>query len=443
MTNKSRWSSRIHFILTTTGAAVGLGSIWKFPYMTGNNGGGAFILVLMLSTALIGLPIMIGEIMLGRIGQANPITALKKLALDNSHSSYWQLLGWWGALGLLLVLSFYSVIAGWSIAYTFKTWTGQLSTLSASQLSEFFQGFLSNPWELLFWHSIFIFMTLWVVTQGVQAGIEKASKFMMPALLLIHIILVSYSAYIGDLTQTFSFFFKHDFSKLTPTVMIEALGQSVFSLAVGAGCMLTFGCYITENIRIGFTVCIIAALILLISLLSGLAIFPLVFAFALAPDDGPGLMFKVLPIAFNQMPFGTAFGGLFFLMLWFAAWTSSISMAEPLVIILQEKYQYTRLKSAIIIGIIAWILGSLAMLSFNCLENIQLFNRYTLFEAIVGLTTNIILPIGALGFSIFAGWLLPANIAKDTLQMQPIFFTIWQCLIRFIAPIGIIVIMLV
>ena len=442
MANTARWSSKLNFILATTGAAVGLGSIWKFPYMVGSNGGGAFVVVVILATMLIGIPVMMAEILLGRIARSNPIAAMQQLAQAANASRSWQLLAWWGALALILVLSFYSVIAGWSIAYIIKTWSGSLACLSPLQITSTWHTFLHDPVQLLIWHSVFMVTTMWVVAKGVQAGLERASRIMMPGLLFVLLILMAYSAYTGNFSQAFNFLFAPDFSKLTPNAIVNALGQAAFSLAIGAGCMLTYGCYVADDTKIGLNSCIIAVLVILVSLLSGLAIFPIVFASHLSPEDGPGLMFQVLPIAFNQMPAGTYFGGLFFLMLWFAAWTSSISMAEPLVIILREQFKASRLQASWVVGAITWTLGLLALSSFNILADVKIFGRYDLFNIMADFATNIILPTGALGFAIFAGWYIKPAVAKQAMHISNLGFFLWLYSVRFIAPLGIIAIML-
>jgi neurotransmitter:Na+ symporter, NSS family len=439
--NDNRWSSHFNFILAATGAAVGLGSIWKFPYMTGSNGGGVFVLLFLLAVIFIAVPVMIGEILLGKIARADPVNAMQNLAKKYGKTKYWGLLGWWGLLSLILILAFYSVIAGWSIAYTYKTWSLQLVNLNQQELSNEWLNFLDSPGKLLIWHSMFMVMTLVVVAHGINRGLERASQIMMPGLLLVLCTLLVYSCIVGDMAKTLHFLFYLDFSKLTADTAIAALGQAAFSLATGAGCMLVYGCYLSSNSKICTNVNIIAILVVLVSLLSGLAILPLVFAYGLEPTGGPSLMFQVLPIAFNQMPFGTFFGGLFFIMLLFAAWTSSISMAEPLVVLLIEKFNFSRNKSAIIIGSICWIVGILALLSFNILKNIQIFGKYDIFSAIADFATNIILPTGALGFAIFAGWIIPDKIAKQELNINScLAFKLWQFLTKYIAPIGIIVI---
>ncbi len=429
--------------MVTAGAAVGLGPIWKFPYMAGENGGGAFVLVSALAMFLIGVPILMGEIILGRFGRANPVATMQKLALQHNQPKLWSLLGWWGALGLLLVLSFYSVVAGWSIAYIYKIWSGQLSNLSALQIMQTWDDFIANPWELLLWHSIFMVLTLIVVARGIHKGLEQASRIMMPGLFLVLLILMTYSAIVGEFRTALEFLFTPDFSRLSPQVMINALGQAAFALAIGAGCMLMYGCYIPDNTKVASDSLLVAAMLLLSSLVSGLAMFPLVFAYELPPAGGPSLMFTVLPIAFNDMPFGVIFGGLFFLMLWFAAWTSSISMAEPLVVILNEQYKTNRKQASLIVGLIAWIIGAIAMLSFNVLQDVKLFGKYDIFTAIIDFSTNIILPVGAFGFAIFSGWILNKKVVKDAMNIRSkVAFNIWLFLIRYLAPLGIVAVFL-
>lgn len=438
--NQNRWSSRLNFILATTGAAVGLGSIWKFPYMAGANGGGAFVLILLVATVFIGIPIMMAEILLGRLGRANPVATMRYLAKQQQQPRQWQWLGWWGALALVLVLSFYSVIAGWSIAYFFKSVTGVWQSITPAEIQKDWAQFLSNPLQLLLWHSLFIFLTLWVVARGVHRGLEKASRIMMPGLFIVLLILMIASIFIGDFQQALVFLFKPDFSKITPSVAIDALGQAAFSLAIGAGCMLVYGCYTTENTKLAINTCLIASLIILVSILSGLAIFPLVFQYELSPQGGPGLMFHVLPIVLSHMPAGHFFGSLFFLMLLFAAWTSSISMAEPLVVILTEEFKMTRLMGAILVGILTWALGGLAMLSFNLLGEFKILGRFLIFDAMADFATNIILPTGAFCFAIFAGWFIEPTPAKQALGLSSFGFWLWRFLVRWIAPTAILLV---
>ncbi len=442
------WSSSRSFILAATGAAVGLGNIWKFPYMAGDNGGSAFVIVYILAILAIGMPLMIAEILLGRMGRENPINTMLKLAKANHRSPKWQLVGFWGAAGLILALSFYSVVGGWTVGYFFK-YIGYISHLGDAQptatadILTAWQVFLSSASTLTIYHSIFMLLTIGVVMAGVTKGIERAANIMMPMLFGILIILVIYAGIYGDINAGFNFLFKPDFSKINSTVIIDALGHAFFTLAVGAGCMLTYGAYLPEHTSIIKSVFIITALDVLVAFLSGMTIFPLVFANNLAPDSGADLMFKILPLAFAVIPFGNFIGVLFFLLLIFAAWTSSISMVEPLVMILIERARLSRATSCILIGAICWTIGMCALLSFNEWQNVLLLNHWTFFGAITSLTTNIFLPIGCLLFAIFAGWKVNPLSARNILARQTDHhFKAWQFLIRYIAPIGIVIVLM-
>lgn len=439
---RTHWSSRFAFIMASTGAAVGLGNIWKFPYMAGENGGGLFVLLYLICVALIGLPAMMAEILLGRLGQANPVTTLEKLAIHTQHSPQWKLFGWWGAFGLILILSFYSVVAGWSVGYLIKVWQGEFVNLSPHAIEETWKHFLSNPSTLILWHSFFMLMTLWVVAKGVRNGIERATTFMMPALFVILIVLTIYCAMVGDLKSAFDFLIKPDFAEVNANTVIYALGHAFFTLAVGCGTMLVYGAYSPSDTRIGSSVVIIALLDVLVAMLSGITIFSLVFKYHLVPEGGPGLMFKVLPIAFSQMPGGQWIGGLFFILLWFAAWAAALSMAEPLVVLLMERAKFSRVKACIWIGILCWSLGLLALFSFNIWSDIKLFGRFTFFEAMADLATNIVLPLGGAFFALFAGWALHPQESKQGLLLKSWkLFKIWRVLVRYVAPIGILIVL--
>jgi NSS family neurotransmitter:Na+ symporter len=439
---REHWSSRLGFVLAATGAAVGLGNIWKFPYMAGANGGSAFVLIYLICVALIGIPLMLAEMIIGRRGQENPINSLKKLALEAHKSTRWQLVGWLGALTLLLVLSFYSVVAGWSLAYMFRAWTGAFTNLNDAGINLLWQNFLQSPWQLMFWHALFMVMTMWVVERGVQAGLEKASKIMMPALFLILLVLDIYAFYNGDFAAGYHFLFSFKLQKISPEIVISAMGHAFFTLAIGAGCMLVYGSYLTRNTKLGSAVLTIVILDVMVAVLAGLAIFPLVFKHHLVPEGGPGLMFQVLPIAFSKMVAGQFFGGMFFVLLLFAAWTSSISIAEPLVILLTERHGFKRLTASIIVGLIAWFLGLASLLSFNVWQNFKFFHHWTVFDAITDLATNLLLPLGGLGFALFAGWVISPKVSAEELQAKSFLFKTWLFLVRYIAPIGIALVIL-
>jgi NSS family neurotransmitter:Na+ symporter len=441
-TKREHWSSRLGFILAATGAAVGLGNIWKFPYMAGDNGGSAFVLVYLICVAFIGIPLMLAEMIIGRRGQQNPVNSLQTLALEANRSPAWSIVGWLGAVTLLLVLSFYSVVAGWSIAYMFRAWMGTFNHLDVAAINTLWENFLADPWQLMFWHALFMILTMWVVERGVESGLEKASEIMMPALFLVLIVLVVYAYFNGDFQSGFNFLFSFKLQKVSPQVVISAMGHAFFTLAIGAGCMLVYGSYLTRDVRLGGAVITIVILDVLVAILAGLAIFPIVFAYHLTPESGPGLMFQILPIAFAKMVGGQLFGGLFFVLLLFAAWTSSISIAEPLVILLTERHGFSRLNAAIIVGLVAWLLGLGSLLSFNVWQNFKVFNHWNVFGAITDVATNILLPLGGLGYAIFAGWVMKPEIAAQELKIRPWLFRIWLFLVRYVVPLAIIIIML-
>lgn len=434
------WSSRLGFILATTGAAVGVGNIWKFPYMVGANGGSAFVLVYMIAILLVGIPIMLAEIMIGRRGRHNPVDTMKILALEAGASTKWQATGWLCATILILVLSFYSVVAGWAISYFWKTSIGHFTGYSAQQIGEHWQQFLASPSQLLLWHTVFMVLTLWIVERGVHRGIELASRIMMPLLFVILIVLDIYSTTTPGFKQACSFLFAVDFQKITPSVIISALGHAFFTLAVGAGCMLAYGSYLPKHTRFYGPVITVVFLDFLVAILAGLAIYSIVFSHGLTAIGGPGLIFEALPIAFANMAGGQLLGALFFALFIFAAWTSSISMAEPVVVLLAERYTGSRVKASFIVGGFSWLLGIGSVLSFNYWADIKIFSHWNFFGAITDLSTNILQPTGGILFALFAGWVMHKKITTEELQLPSKWYAIWRILIRYIAPLGIFII---
>ena len=433
---RSLWSSRFGFIMVTAGAAVGLGNIWKFPYMAGQNGGGIFVLLYLLFIFTIGVPAMIAELMLGRRGRQNPVNTLANLAKESKASPAWQGTGWLGAVTLVLVLSFYSVVAGWSIAYLFYAFKGIFVEATPQTIVSLWHSLLASPVNLILWQSIFIVLTMGVIALGVNQGIEKASRWMMPGLFLILILLVIYAAIEGDFREGFFYLFSFKLNDLTPRGIVDALGQAYFSLATGAGCILIYGSYLSRQTDLVKTVMIITVLDVLVAILSVMAIFPLVFAYQLAPESGPGLMFHALPLAFSHMPGAYVLGIAFFSLLLFAAWTSSISMGEPLVALLNERFNISRRQGSFYVGVFAWFVGLASVFSFNLWSEVKIFNRYGIFQLLTDLSTNILLPIGALLFSWFAGWKLPLKITREEFGAYPhwLYFS-WLWSVRILVPI--------
>lgn len=396
------WSSRLAFVLAATGSAVGLGNIWKFPYITGENGGGAFVLVYLLCIAVIGIPVMMAEVMLGRRGRKSPINTMHDLAEEHQRHKAWSILGWMGVLAGFLILSYYSVIAGWAISYIFKTLYGDFLGASSVQVDAIFTDFQAN-WELLIaWHTVFMFLTMLVVSRGVRGGLEKAVRFLMPGLFVLLLILVGYAMSTGYFEAGLSFLFAPDFSKLSGDAVLIAMGHAFFTLSLGMGAIMVYGSYLPKQVSITKTVFAVAAMDTLVALLAGMVIFPIVFANHLEPGSGPGLIFLTLPIAFGQMPGGILFGALFFILLTFAAWSSSISLIEPAVAWLVENRDWSRKKASVWAGVATWTLGLGSVFSFNLISDFTLFDK-TFFDLLDYLTANIMLPLGGYADSDFCG----------------------------------------
>lgn len=435
---RSLWSSRFAFIMVTAGAAVGLGNIWKFPYVAGNNGGGAFVVTYLLCTLLVGIPAMIAELLIGRHGRQNAVNTLATVAKAANHSTRWEGLGWLGCLTLLMVLSFYSVVSGWSIAYLFYAFKGTFVNISAVDIVQLWSNLLGSPITLIAWHSVFMFLTMIVVALGVNAGIEKASKWMMPALLIILLFLVVYAGFVGDFKQAVHFLFSFKLEAFTSKAVINAMGQAFFSLATGAGAILIYGSYLSKKTNMVETVLIISVINVMVAILAGLAIFPIVFSHGLQPESGPGLMFQILPIAFSQMPGSQVIAILFFTLLLFAAWTSSISMGEPLVALLYERWNISRKRGAFYIGVLAWIMGLLSVFSFNLWQNVKVFSKWGIFDLLTDIPINILLPVGAFLYCIFAGWIMkPKDVQAEFGESMPKIYLAWRFAIRYLAPLGI------
>jgi|TARA_B100000902_G_scaffold30808_1_gene36927 NSS family neurotransmitter:Na+ symporter len=424
------WSSRWTFILAATGSAVGLGNIWKFPYMAGDNGGGAFVLVYLACICIIGLPIMLGEIMIGRRGRSSPANSMKSLAAEANTTSAWTLLGATGALAGLLILSFYSVAAGWAMSYIFNGF----QNITAESSSSSFNNLLSSPSSLIFWHSLFITITVFIVARGILKGLEKWINTLMPMLFLIILLLCIYAMQTGAFLEGLRYLFMPDFSKINPQVMLEALGQAFFTLSLGMGAIMAYGAYMPANQNIGKTAVSVAALDTGVALLAGIAIFPIVFANGLAPSEGPGLVFVTLPIAFSAMPFGILFGTLFFVLLSIAALSSSISLIEPGVAWLIESLKIKRITATVLLGFTAWFIGLFSALSFNLLSEFTILGK-NFFDATDFLTNQIMLPLGGIFIAIFVGWIMKKEDVLDELGFQENFiFKAWYFSVRFVAP---------
>jgi NSS family neurotransmitter:Na+ symporter len=432
------WQSRWLFILAATGSAVGLGNIWKFPYITGENGGGAFVLVYLLCICIIGIPVMIAEVSLGRMGRQSPINTMKALAQKAGANPFWASIGWMGAIAGFLILSFYSVIAGWALSYTAEMAGGSFVAISAANSDKIFGNLLADPTQLTIWHTVFMVLTMFIVARGVNAGLEKAIKILMPALFILLFILFGYALSSSGFSQGFAFMFNFDFNKLSSQSVIVALGHAFFTLSLGLGAIMAYGAYMPKNTSVAKTVVIVAFLDTAVAIMAGLAIFPIVFANGLEPSAGPGLLFQTLPIAFGQMNAGVIFGTMFFVLVSFAAWSSAISLAEPIVAWMVEKYKIGRAAAALIVGMSAWLLGLATVFSFNIWSEVKLFDK-TIFDLLDFATTNVLLPLGGLLIALFASWTMSkTTMMKEVGINNPMVFKAWHFTLRFLAPAAIV-----
>ena len=431
------WSSRWVFFLAATGSAVGLGNIWKFPYITGENGGGAFVLVYLGCILLIGIPLLMAEVMIGRRGRQNPDGAVARLAREAGVSPHWHTVGWLGGFTGFLILSFYVVVAGWALAYVPTTLSGSFTGADAAASAALFDALLADPLRLVLYGSAVLAVTMLIVGLGVRDGLERALRFMMPGLFLLLLGLVGYAAVAGDFARAVEFLFVPDFSALNAESMLLALGHAFFTLSLGCGAMMAYGSYLPKGVSIAKTSLLVALADTSVALLAGLAIFPLVFANGLEPGSGPGLIFVTLPIAFGQMPLGQLFGGLFFVMLVLAAVSSTISLSEPGIAWLNERFGISRAKAVLTTGAVLWLLSLASVFSFNHWADYQLFGR-TFFDTMDYLTANWLMPLGGLGTVLFTGWVLKEKVVREAVGIvHPGWFRVWWNLLRFGTPVAI------
>ncbi|OMP66507.1 sodium-dependent transporter [Domibacillus epiphyticus] len=434
MEKKEQWSSKIGFILSSAGAAIGLGAIWKFPYVTGQSGGGAFLLLFIIFTLLIGLPMLIAEFIIGRGSGREAVSAYKKLAPD----SFWTVIGKLGVTGSFLLLSFYSVIGGWVLTYTIMALFG--SVIGGGDAGALFGAVTGNPWLTIGGHAVFMLLNILVIAAGVQNGIERSSKYMMPLLFIFFIALVVRSLTLDGAMEGVKFFLQPDFSKITGEAVLYALGHSFFSLAVGFSCMVTYSSYLNKNVSIPASAGSIALMNIFVSVLAGLAIFPVVFAFGFEPAEGPGLLFVVLPSVFSQLPFGELFLFMFLLLFLFATLTSSFSLLEIITAAFAKDENKSRKKISWISGIVVFFAGIPAALSFSTLSDVTLFGK-TVFDVTDFLVSNILLPLGNLLIALFIAWRMDRLLVKEQYQLSDSglgkTFSSWFLLMRWLVPITI------
>ena len=428
------WIGKWTFILAATGSAVGLGNIWGFPYKAGTNGGGAFVLIYLGCILIIGIPIMISEIILGRRAGNSPINAMRSVALESNRSSSWQIVGWSGIFAGVLILSFYSVIAGICLNYIFISATSSGVITSPEQ----FTNVISSPINLIFWHTVFMILTALIVSAGIKDGIGRMVKILMPLLGFLMIFMVIYSIINGDFSRAMTFLFAPDFSNVTSDTLLQAMGQAFFSLSLGMGSIMAYGAYMPKDQKVVSTSFTVASLDTLIAILAGLAIFPIIFAFNLEPNSGPGLVFVSMLSAFNQMQFGQLIGPLFFILLSVAALSSSISLLEPGVAYLSEENILSRKRSAEIISFFVWVLGVGSALSFNIWSDFYLISDKNFLDSMDFIANQILLPLGGMLIAIFVGWFMKESLIKDELgSINKFLYLLWRFFVKFIAPVSV------
>ena len=439
---RESFGSRFGALVAMAGSAVGLGNLWRFPYLVGENGGAAFIIVYILLCFLICLPIFIAEFVVGRRSQKNAYAAFR----DLSGGSAWKWIGLMTVIVPLIVLSYYSVIGGWSVEYLIKSVTFSFTgSDTLSTMNTMFDDFVSSSWMPLAMHTVFLLATTLIVVIGIKDGIEKFSKVMMPLLFVMVLSIAVYSLTLPGSGKGVDYLFNPDFSKIDGKVCAAALGQAFFSLSLGFGTILTYASYVDKKENILFQSTATAVSDLTFAFVAGLAIMPAVFAFGLNPQSGPGLVFETLPYVFSQMPAGNIVAILFFLALLVAALTSSISMLEVAVAFLVEEKKFSRISACILLFVICWIVGALCSLSFGPLADVKIFGR-TIFDFFDNLSSNVLMTLGSLMTVLFVGWKLKKTDIYDeftnggTLSVNARIFGILWFIIRYVAPVAIIII---
>lgn len=438
------WKSRSGFILASISSAVGIGSIWKFPYEVGANGGGAFVLIYVLGLILVVVPLMFAEFALGRRGGADCATSIARVAADAQLSSRWQFAGWLGAITSFLILSFYSVIGGWTLAYATETiWHG-LPVADSAAVRTRHESLLGSPMRMLVFHAMFMAAVATVVMRGIQQGIETAAKILMPLLALLMILLAAYSMIEGDAIGTLRFLFYPDFERLTARGVLDALGLGFFSIGVGLGLMITYAAYSNPSMHLRQVAIVSVLADTVISLLAGLVVFPIVFANGIDPASGPGLVFLSLPLAFAKMPFGTVAAAAFFVLLFVAAWSSAISMLEIVVALLVYRQQWPRARATKVAAAACFVAGIATVLSFNYwahwhpLGDFTLFATATVYDLIDYFTSNVLLPLGGLAIAVFVAWAASANLLRDELRLGEVGAFVLRMLLRYVVPAAIV-----
>ena len=441
MSERAQFATKMGVIATSVGSAVGLGNIWRFPYEAGVHGGGAFILIYILCVLLLGIPVIIAEFVIGRSTHKNANSAIKLLA----PGSKFRYVSYIGIIASVMILSFYSVVAGWILEYLFQSIIGNLNGHTSQEYSEMFNSLTGSPWRSVLWTTLFLGANFFILRKGVQKGIERISNLLMPILFLLLLLFCVNSLLLPNAQKGIEFMFRPDFTQISPSMIVGAMGQAFFSLSLGLTCLLTYASYFNDKTPLVKSATIIAILDTFVAILAGIIIFSAVFSFGAEPTAGPKLVFEILPNIFQQMPGGYLWSIAFFILLFFASITSTISMSEIFITFCTEEYRMSRKKATRINIAIALVLGTLCALSFNSLSHITLFDK-TIFDLFDYISSNIMLPAGGFILAVFVGWVMNKNIVKKQLTnngelnvrtMRSILFCI-----KYVAPIAIVLIFL-
>jgi NSS family neurotransmitter:Na+ symporter len=441
--SENTWSSGFTFILAAIGAAVGLGNIWKFPFVVGVSGGGAFVLIYLGCVLFIAIPILIAELWIGRSGGHSPPIAMANVARNAGQPRAWSLVGYMAMMVGYLIATYYSVIAGWTLAYIFKAGSG-FGDAAPAAVAQQFDNLLADPQALVLWHTVFIAIALFIVGRGLKDGIERVVTVLMPALFAMLLLMIGYAAVEGDFDAALTFLFSADFSKIDSSTILVAIGQAFFSISVAMGLLMTYGAYVPKNVSLTKSALVIASADTVVALLAGLMIFPLVFGNGLDPGSGPGLIFRTLPTAFAEMPGGTVFGAMFFVLLAFAAVTSLIAIIEPIVRFSEGKWNMERRHGVLVFGTLAWAIGLLTAFSFNIwsdvhpLGHFKAFEGKTAFDLIDYFTANLMMPLGGILMALFVGWMVKPSVLADDLSFgSRLLANAWLWMIRIVVPLAI------
>jgi len=438
--SRALWASRLGFILAAAGSAVGLGNIWKFPYIAGQNGGGAFVLVYLVCIAIVGLPIMMAELMIGRHTRRDAVGAFIQL---EGNRSLWQAAGWVSVGAAFIICSYYSVVAGWTLDYVYRAVTGSFVGQSPETIESMFGGLISDGPRQMLWHMVFMLLCLGIVIGGVQKGIERWSKILMPVLFVLLALLFMNGLFSKGAWEGITFMFRPDFSKLTPGSVLEAMGHSFFTLSLGMAAMITYGSYLSRSEDLLAASLRVVILDTVIALMAGLAIFSVVFSVGMEPGAGPGLVFKTIPVVFSKIPGGALLAIVFFLLLSFAALTSNISLLESQVAYLIDERGWGRKRATLFLAGLAFVVGIPTALSYNTLSEWTIIGDRVFFDSADLLASNYLLPISGLLISIYVGWFWNGTEEKEELIAGGAgwVYPLWHFLIRYVSPLAVAVVL--